>query len=182
MHFKVLLTIAIATTLFACTVMTEQPESVEQEPVDSVSVNTWLQKRSELIAGLREDPHLSVQIIDDNMLSIQIRSGDSFNSSSNMPSLTLTRVLDHIASVLNASGAYGIKVVGHTDNIGAPEFNLKLSTDRALNVRQYLINKIKETFVSAVGKGAESPIVSYQSSEGRDVNRRIELLVWPWQK
>ncbi|MCE5210064.1 MAG: OmpA family protein, partial [Deltaproteobacteria bacterium] len=66
-------------------------------------------------------------------------------------------------------------IVGHTDNVGNAKKNLTLSKARANSVRQYLIKKfgIKGSRITAIGYGAEKPIASNATKEGRQKNRRI---------
>lgn len=73
-------------------------------------------------------------------------------------------------------------IVGHTDNVDThnkPERNMRLSQARAQNVRQYLIKKfgIKGSRITAIGYGAEKPIASNATKEGRQKNRRIVAVI-----
>lgn len=74
-----------------------------------------------------------------------------------------------------------IRVEGHTDNqpiiSGEYETNLELSTARALRVLSFLSNtsQIPERKFSALGYGEYRPIVSNVTSEGRALNRRVEI-------
>jgi outer membrane protein OmpA-like peptidoglycan-associated protein len=68
-----------------------------------------------------------------------------------------------------------IEIAGHTDNVGSPETNIKLSKERAESVRQYLLQTygLPQTMVSALGYGEAHPIASNDTPEGRDKNRRV---------
>lgn len=68
-----------------------------------------------------------------------------------------------------------IEVAGHTDNVGAPQSNLKLSKERAEAIRQYLLQTygLPPTVVIAKGYGDTQPIVSNDTAEGREQNRRV---------
>ena len=68
-----------------------------------------------------------------------------------------------------------IEIAGHTDNVGSPETNIKLSKERAESVRQYLLQTygLPQTMVSAQGYGEANPIASNDSLEGREKNRRV---------
>jgi outer membrane protein OmpA-like peptidoglycan-associated protein len=69
-----------------------------------------------------------------------------------------------------------IEVAGHTDNVGKPEDNLKLSQARAESVRTWLLNKgIEPTRVTARGYGATQPIADNTTDAGRQKNRRTEV-------
>lgn len=68
-----------------------------------------------------------------------------------------------------------IEIAGHTDNVGSPETNIKLSKERAESVRQYLLQTygLPQTMVSAQGYGDAQPIASNDSPDGREKNRRV---------
>lgn len=68
-----------------------------------------------------------------------------------------------------------VMIVGHTDNVGDPDDNVRLSQERANSIRAYLIDHFGVEFsrISATGVGAEKPIASNDTAEGRQQNRRI---------
>jgi len=72
-----------------------------------------------------------------------------------------------------------ITVEGHTDSAGSASLNEKLSTERAENVKAYLVSSDAVTAenVEAVGKGFEVPIATNKTREGRAANRRIDLVI-----
>jgi len=71
-----------------------------------------------------------------------------------------------------------IEIVGHTDNIGNSNDNYSVGLKYAQQVRWYLISKgnIKKALVKASSKGESEPIDSNFSKQGRNKNRRIEVL------
>lgn len=72
-----------------------------------------------------------------------------------------------------------IEVAGHTDNVGNPQSNIKLSKERAEAIRQYLLQTygLPPNSVVAHGYGDAQPIASNDTVEGRDVNRRVVFKV-----
>ena len=69
-----------------------------------------------------------------------------------------------------------VQVEGHTDNVGQPEKNKKLSQDRADSVKAYLVKKgVADARLKAVGFGQEKPAESNDTPAGRDNNRRVEF-------
>jgi outer membrane protein OmpA-like peptidoglycan-associated protein len=73
-----------------------------------------------------------------------------------------------------------IVVKGHTDSSGAESYNLKLSEERAENVRKYLVAEgVSASRVTAIGFGEAYPLVSNDTSSGRQQNRRVELEIKP---
>ena len=71
-----------------------------------------------------------------------------------------------------------IESEGHTDNVGSLELNQELSQRRADAVREYLISQgIPDSSVTSVGKNYSVPVASNDNREGRQKNRRVELIV-----
>lgn len=71
-----------------------------------------------------------------------------------------------------------IEISGHTDNVGKPEDNLKLSQERAEAVKNYLIKKgIAPQRIVAKGYGSLKPIAANTSEAGRARNRRTEVKI-----
>lgn len=85
--------------------------------------------------------------------------------------------LDSAAAALKAAADLKIEVGGHTDNVGTPEANLKLSQDRAQSVMAALVKRgIAATRLTAKGYGQTSPVADNRTDEGRAKNRRVELV------
>jgi len=71
------------------------------------------------------------------------------------------------------------EVAGYTDNAGARSLNRELSTKRAEAARQFLLLRgVPAGSVRAEGYGEQDPIADNATSEGRLINRRIELREW----
>ena len=71
-----------------------------------------------------------------------------------------------------------VEVIGHTDDVGDPKANQKLSQERARTVRDKLVKAgVQPSEIVAVGVGSSRPIASNQTEEGREQNRRVEVLV-----
>lgn len=88
-------------------------------------------------------------------------------------------LLDDVAQVLRSHPEVAKVVVeGHTDNTGARAFNQKLSQDRALAVRAYLVGKgIEPERLEAKGYGQTRPVADNKTAAGREQNRRVEFVV-----
>jgi outer membrane protein OmpA-like peptidoglycan-associated protein len=84
--------------------------------------------------------------------------------------------LDKLAKDLLSNKQVKAEIIGHTDNSGEAETNLKLSQERAESVRQYLIKAgVDGKRIKATGKGETEPKTSNESAEGRAMNRRVEV-------
>lgn len=88
--------------------------------------------------------------------------------------------LSKLAGILLAyPGAYQIEIEGHTDSVGSDESNLNLSRGRAESVRDYMTqNGIKsERVIAARGFGESKPVADNETAAGRQVNRRVEIII-----
>ena len=73
-----------------------------------------------------------------------------------------------------------MNVVGHTDNVGDAAFNFDLSQRRAQSVASVLINAgVSPTRIRSIGRGEDAPVATNQTSEGRQQNRRVEIIITP---
>ena len=82
--------------------------------------------------------------------------------------------------VLNFSPAK-IVIEGHTDSDGNAESNMILSESRAKTVRDFLVTTydfVSPDMVDTRGYGAQRPIVPNDTPENKQLNRRIEVIVW----
>jgi OOP family OmpA-OmpF porin len=87
-------------------------------------------------------------------------------------------ILQEIAKLLKANPSLKLYVVGHTDNTGSFDANMKLSMDRAVAVVNALVTKLAVSAASlkACGAGSIAPVASNETEEGRALNRRVELV------
>ena len=86
--------------------------------------------------------------------------------------------LSDLAAFLIENPQIKIRINGHTDNVGDPGLNKKLSLDRAGSVRDFLISKgVNFENLRISGWGGTRPIASNATEEGRAKNRRVELAV-----
>ncbi len=86
--------------------------------------------------------------------------------------------LSRFAGLVAAHPDLKFQVEGHTDNVGDPNKNQKLSQTRAEAVRDYLVQQgLPAESISAEGLADADPIASNNTSEGRAQNRRVEIIV-----
>ena len=86
--------------------------------------------------------------------------------------------ISEIAKLLESNSALKLYVVGHTDNVGSFDLNMKLSKDRAEAVAKVLIEKhgIAATRLKSHGVASLAPVLSNDTEEGKAKNRRVELV------
>lgn len=88
--------------------------------------------------------------------------------------------LKAMAEALNDKELRGscIQIEGHTDSKGTDEYNLKLSQRRAESIVSYLTHqlKVEQKYLIPVGKGESVPAATNDTDEGREQNRRVQLV------
>ncbi len=73
-----------------------------------------------------------------------------------------------------------IQVIGHTDNVGAAEYNLSLSRRRAASVAAILMdNGVPASRIVTIGRGEDQPVATNLTGAGRQQNRRVEIVIIP---
>jgi len=78
---------------------------------------------------------------------------------------------------------HDIVVEGHTDSRGSREYNVELSQNRAQVVMNFLVQRgVPAESISAVGIGPDRPITSNDARDGRQENRRVEIIIKPMDK
>lgn len=104
--------------------------------------------------------------------NVQFKTGTSVLSSASRS------VLDDVAAVLLENQHLQFEVSGHTDNTGNYQNNVNLSANRANSVKQYLVDKgVESNRLSARGYGPDKPVASNDTTNGREMNRRVELVL-----
>lgn len=87
------------------------------------------------------------------------------------------RSLNDVASLLKSNPSLNLLIEGHTDNVGTSQKNQLLSENRAQAVMDYLVSNggISKSRLSIKGYGFSKPVATNGTSEGRALNRRVEL-------
>ena len=86
--------------------------------------------------------------------------------------------VNDLIEIMKAYPSLQINIQGHTDNTGDAAANRKLSVDRASAVRQSLVAAgVAADRVTAQGFGADKPTATNDNAEGRQKNRRIDVVV-----
>jgi outer membrane protein OmpA-like peptidoglycan-associated protein len=86
--------------------------------------------------------------------------------------------LAKVAGIILAYPDLKLQIEGHTDSVGGDEYNQRLSEQRAAVVRDFLVKQgVPAATVAAMGFGKTQPIASNATPAGRQLNRRVELVV-----
>jgi outer membrane protein OmpA-like peptidoglycan-associated protein len=83
-----------------------------------------------------------------------------------------------VAGILTGHSSLKMQIEGYTDSVGSDDYNQQLSEHRAEAVRDYFVQQgIKSTNLEAHGYGKNEPIATNDTPEGRQQNRRVELIL-----
>ncbi len=86
--------------------------------------------------------------------------------------------LAKVSGILIAYPSLRVQVEGNTDNVGSDAFNQNLSEKRAFGVRDYLVAQgVNGNNLTAIGYGKSKPIASNDTADGRQQNRRVEMVM-----
>lgn len=89
-------------------------------------------------------------------------------------------VLNSVALVLKEYNKTLVDVVGYTDSTGALDYNMQLSQKRASSVGSYLQSQgVLADRIATQGMGPQNPVASNDTTEGKQMNRRVELTLRP---
>jgi outer membrane protein OmpA-like peptidoglycan-associated protein len=137
-----------------------------------------LREREELRARLLQQFNLILETRD-TARGLVVNMSDVLFDSGKFTLRPLAREkLAKISGIVLAYPTLNLAVEGNTDSVGTEAFNQELSEKRAEAVRDYLIQQgVPESSTTATGFGKTRPIASNDTSEGRQQNRRVELVV-----
>lgn len=106
-----------------------------------------------------------------------------FESGKDIIRSTSFQALDELAALMVKHPTWGLKISGHTDNVGKPTANLTLSKKRAEAVKKYLVSKgVPADHLRSEWFGQTRPIAPNTTPEGRQKNRRVEMLIIDYYK
>ncbi|MFA5628260.1 MAG: OmpA family protein [Thiohalomonadaceae bacterium] len=88
------------------------------------------------------------------------------------------RNLAKLAAFLNQYKDRSVLIEGHTDSVGSETYNLGLSQRRADSVKSWLVSQgVDPARLVTSGKGESSPVAGNDSASGRQLNRRVEVII-----
>lgn len=89
-------------------------------------------------------------------------------------------VLSEVLKLMEQQRTLKLRIVGHTDNMGAAAQNERLSGERAAAVKAWLVGRgVAPARLATAGMGASAPVAANDSEAGRARNRRVELVRLP---
>ncbi len=138
-----------------------------------------LRERGELRARLLQQFNLILETRDTARGGLVVNMSDVLFDSGKYTLRPLGREkLAKISGIVLAYPSLNLAIEGNTDSVGTEAFNQQLSEQRANGVRSYLTQQgVPESSTTSTGFGKTRPVASNDTSEGRQQNRRVELIV-----
>jgi outer membrane protein OmpA-like peptidoglycan-associated protein len=91
--------------------------------------------------------------------------------------------ISRVAQIMNKYPDTTIKVIGYTDSTGSEAYNQQLSQQRAVSVMNALAaQRVNTGRMTAIGMGESNPIADNSTPEGRMQNRRVNIVIQPYQQ
>jgi outer membrane protein OmpA-like peptidoglycan-associated protein len=142
-------------------------------------VGTYMDRQEAKLRAELERTGVSVTRIGDN-ITLNMPGNITFATNSADLNASFFEVLNSVALVVNEYNQTVIEIAGHTDSTGGDAINRPLSQRRAGAVASYLgTRSVLADRIITVGMGADRPIASNDTPEGRQQNRRVELTLVP---
>lgn len=180
----------VSLVLSGCTFIFQKGRRSDMEKIERLTkeLEELRQARSLLEDDLRQeikDKQVKLQMMEKGLV-ITVVGDVLFDSGKSKIRQEALSILDKIAKILNVNFPdLDVGIEGHTDNepirVSGWKSNWELSTSRALSVLHYLVDEkgVSPDRVSAIGYGEYRPLASNDSSEGRQMNRRVEIVILP---
>ncbi|MCG9726008.1 OmpA family protein [Vibrio brasiliensis] len=117
-------------------------------------------------------------VVETKTFETQLLGTGSFELNSTQLKPESASQLDELVEFLNTYPQAKVEVIGYTDSSGAAEYNQIVSEKRAESVASTLEQKgIDASRITARGEGENNPVASNDTREGRQQNRRVEVIV-----
>jgi outer membrane protein OmpA-like peptidoglycan-associated protein len=140
--------------------------------------NEHLEKQKQQMQQATAGTNVQVTQTTDNRLKINVPSDAGFASDSAQLNPKLHPALNELATSLLQNPTETVQIVGYTDSTGGDAINLPLSQNRAQSVESYLVSRgVQPQRISTQGLGAQNPVASNDTADGRAQNRRVEIFV-----
>jgi len=157
--------------------LSKRIKEFERTVLSELEYKKELEKKIHRIENLFDEGEAQVLLSGNKIIfrlfALTFQSGESFILPEHF--LLLTKVMQALREFPNSR----IEVAGHTDALGDDAYNFQLSERRAMAVRSYLLANmnIQPDQIQSRGYGETRPIASNESPEGRQLNRRIEIIL-----
>jgi outer membrane protein OmpA-like peptidoglycan-associated protein len=138
-------------------------------------VGAYMDAQEEKIARI---PGTTVERVDERTLLVHFESDVLFDVNSATLDSGGRSALEDVAAVLSEYQKTAVVIQGHTDSTGSEELNQGLSERRAESVRGYLASRgVDPDRMASVGMGEGYPVADNSSESGRQLNRRVDIML-----
>ena len=143
------------------------------------AVGNYMDRQEAKLRAELQGTGVSVTRIGDN-ITLNMPGNVTFDTDSAALRPQFFSVLNSVGKVLTEYDKTVVEVAGHTDSTGSDSHNMALSQRRANTVGEYLYTQgIMDQRIMTVGMGEHHPIADNATSEGRQLNRRVEITLVP---
>ncbi|WP_371055635.1 OmpA family protein [Rhodosalinus sp. K401] len=126
-----------------------------------------------------DDDRISITNTGDRLI-VTMPNGILFDTDSAAVRPGLRGDLSVLAQSLQRYPDSAVQVIGHTDNTGEAAYNQRLSERRAEAVASTLVTDgVRPQRLRIIGRGEDQPVASNLTPEGRQQNRRVEVVIIP---
>lgn len=165
-------------------------QSLTEKEVRLEELNKMIEANKQQVDELRNTINAALGAFDQSELNVSIRDGKVYvameekllfkTGSADIDKKGIEAV-KKVAEVLEKNPNIDVLIEGHTDNVGRADYNWKLSSDRALSIVQIIqtASKVDPTRITASGRGMYQPIADNTTAEGKQKNRRIDIILVP---
>jgi len=190
MNFKATFLIFFALTFTGCSFIIQPGRLSDARKIEELSqkVDELSEARKileERLAGEIQDKQVKLKMAEKGLV-ITFVADVLFDSGKSKLREEANSSLDKVARVLNENVAdLKVGIEGHTDNepikFSGWKSNWELSTERALSVLHYLSEKegVAPARLSVLGYGEYSPVADNSTKAGKQLNRRVEIVIFP---
>ena len=138
-------------------------------------IGEYMDKQAEKME--KELENAKVERVGEGIL-ITFDSGILFDFDSYALKTSTRENLEELAPTLIKYDDTNVMIFGHTDNVGSDAYNETLSEKRAGSVDNFLVSKgVAGSRLTSEGYGETDPVASNETDEGRELNRRVEVVV-----
>ena len=157
---------------------------IENDGKGKATVTKGTQKATVDAAPLGTLPRLprlgavpAVPSLEANSLLITLDSGVLFDVDKYDIRPEAQETLNQLAKLLTEAGITAFEIDGHTDSNADDDYNQTLSENRANSVKEYLKAQGVTAEITTQGYGESRPVATNETAEGRQQNRRVEIII-----
>ncbi len=188
--FKISVVVFLSFFIAGCTFVFQTGRRSDVQKIEELNtqldeLNNTKRLLEERLGKEIQDKQVSLKMMEKGLV-ITVVGDLLFDSGKDKIRPEANNILDKVATVLNENVPQNrVGIEGHTDNIPIKHSGWKskweLSSARALSVLHYLENKenVSPDRLTATGYGEFNPVASNDNREGRQLNRRVEIVILP---